>query len=242
MTTCPMSGSSLDWFFDKPDLSNVDTQAETTPQPSALCLRRPSLPQSVWESHRDSIIDLYVTKNWPLTQVGEHMSTFYAFHATNQEYKRRLKKWGARKYGKHAEGNSEQVPLLDVSVNSSSGQATRTIHHGGCSHTYSAGFELDPISRTTVENRLQSNIPKTDAMSVIDLPHTSPSAEDHLQKDSTFHIGYAVPNTTIPSALFPAKAAPRDQTQLAFSQVDSGRKFLVLQWVSFARSLLRIVS
>ncbi|KAK9788680.1 hypothetical protein AB5N19_10202 [Seiridium cardinale] len=59
--------------------------------------------ESVWESHRATITDLYQTRNLPLNQVVQYMRSQHGFKPTLKMYKYRLKKWNLRKYLRHSD-------------------------------------------------------------------------------------------------------------------------------------------
>ncbi|MCJ1415456.1 hypothetical protein MMC32_001788 [Xylographa parallela] len=59
-----------------------------------------------WEAHREVLFELYMTQDYSLDQVMEHMSRTYNFHAKARAYKERIKLWGFDK----------NVPARDMRV------------------------------------------------------------------------------------------------------------------------------
>lgn len=60
--------------------------------------RRRPLPPGLWEEHKDTIRELYASLQ--LNEVMREMALSHDFHATLQQYKRQIGKWGLRKYVK----------------------------------------------------------------------------------------------------------------------------------------------
>ncbi|MCJ1438694.1 hypothetical protein MMC27_008084 [Xylographa pallens] len=62
--------------------------------------------QPDWEAHRDVLSELYMTQDYSLGRVMEHMSRIYNFHVKMRAYKERFKLWGFDK----------NVPARDMGV------------------------------------------------------------------------------------------------------------------------------
>jgi len=44
-----------------------------TPSGGTQSNHAPRIPEAEWETHKPAIVDMYMTNNWPLTQVKEQM-------------------------------------------------------------------------------------------------------------------------------------------------------------------------
>ena len=67
-------------------------------QSTAPALRTKSLPATQWERHRPTIVKLYQNRDLTLEDVQTVMREKHGFNAEIQMYKKRLARWGVRKY------------------------------------------------------------------------------------------------------------------------------------------------
>ena len=94
---------------------------------SDVGLRKKRLETDAWERHRQVIEHLYLDQGQPLEQVMAFMKANHEFEATEQAYKKKLRRW---KISKNIPAHAMECILLQMEARQEMGKDSAIFWHG----------------------------------------------------------------------------------------------------------------
>ena len=94
---------------------------------SDVGLRKKRLETDAWERHRQVIEHLYLDQGQPLEQVMAYMKSNHDFEATEQAYKKKLRRW---KISKNIPAHAMECILLQMEARQEQGKESAIFWHG----------------------------------------------------------------------------------------------------------------
>ena len=167
-------------------------------RPRTVGARTKSIPASQWERHRPTIVKLYQDRDLTLEDVQTVMKENHGFIAEVQMYKKRLARWGIRKYYSQDQKNAilkfDEDQLQDGVVNGQPlalARVKRQVQRRGRAvRLATASGTIDPDFRNQASRNTRSSATSR-------APYMQPSKVALHQRDQLFEDTCRISNTLL---------------------------------------------